>query len=52
MSVYVKVAGGTNAGCRRPLAEPRKAKWRCDGGHENPPYATRCLTRGCHDRRP
>lgn len=39
--------GMTGAGNRRPPKEPAKA-WACPQGHENPGYATRCLTLGCN----
>jgi hypothetical protein len=45
------VSGGTNAGCKRPLAEPRK-DWDCPHGHRNRGYAIRCLTSGCGEKRP
>lgn len=51
MSLSVRVKDGSGAGRKRPLREPRET-WRCESRHENPGYATRCLTLGCRDRRP
>lgn len=45
------VQGGTNAGCKRPLAAPHK-DWACSQGHPNRGYAIRCLTSGCREKRP
>lgn len=45
----LKIRGGiTGAGEKRPPHEGRKAPWTCVNGHENPRYATRCLTLGCN----
>lgn len=48
--LQVNVAGGTNAGRKRPLADPR-TPWYCPARHLNPGYATRCLTDGCNEKR-
>lgn len=49
--MLAKVEGGTGARCKQPLREPAK-DWRCQQGHTNRGYATRCLERGCNERRP
>lgn len=47
----VKVdGGGTNAG-RRTTSEPHD-NWVCSDGHKNLGRWTRCLTKGCNERRP
>lgn len=48
----VIVAGGTGAGRKPPLRAPHPRPWKCEWGHRNPRYATRCLTLGCAERRP
>lgn len=49
MAIRVNVAGGTNAGCKRPLRQPAQ-NWACSRKHRNRGYATACLT--CGERRP
>lgn len=51
MSFGIKVAGGTGAGCKRPLREPNLAAWSCSCGHLNPSYAVNCLAFGCREKR-
>lgn len=47
MSLVVKVNGGTGAGSKRPLGEP-KGDWRCECGSFNAGYHARCMTPGCN----
>lgn len=49
--MIARVAGGTRAGRKRPLREPAREPWLCVRAHLNPPYATRCLTTGCNQKR-
>lgn len=47
----VNVAGGTNAGNKKPLEQP-KPEWECVACSAiNPGYATRCLTPRCNEKR-
>lgn len=48
--MLIKVAGGTNAGRKREHKPPKP--WTCRDGHDNKPYASRCLTSGCLEKRP
>lgn len=43
--------GPANSGCKRPLKEAPKIPWTCSRDHENPRYASRCLTLGCNEER-
>lgn len=49
--MLARVEGGTGAGKKRPLREPFRATWLCAKAHLNPPYASRCLTTGCNEKR-
>lgn len=49
--IRVNVAGGTNAGRKRPLRPPPTA-WTCRCGAVNRGYHARCLTAGCNTQRP
>lgn len=51
MSLRVNVNGGTNAGVKRPLGDP-KGDWRCECGALNAGYHARCMESGCNKRRP
>lgn len=52
MSFGIKVEGGTGAGCKRALKPAQTERWHCPYGHDNPPYALRCLETGCREKRP
>lgn len=49
--MVIRVAGGTNAGCKT-LRLPRTASWVCAHGHENRPNHLTCMTSGCREKRP
>lgn len=50
--VAIRVKGGTGAGIRQPLKDPR-GPWRCDEcSATNKGYHARCMTAGCNRKRP
>lgn len=49
--MLVKVAGGTNAGCKHHLRDVPKDDWTCVFGHLNLGRWASCMTAGCREKR-
>lgn len=52
VTLAVNVAGGTNAGCKKPFAGKTATAWVCGERHWNSGYFSTCVAPGCREKRP